>query len=286
MTSRQAGYLLLVGAAIWGFAFVAQKEAMKFMGPFTFNGIRFALGAVALIPFLNLGERHTVPWRKILYPGFAAGLFIFLGVSFQQFGLLYTTAGKAGFITGLYVILVPILGLFVGKKTSLPVWFGAALATAGMYFLSIQGKISVNRGDLLVLVSAFFWAVQIHIIGKFSPELPPIKLAMVEFWVVAFLSSTAAFIHEGISTQGILKGWLPILYAGIFSSGIAYTIQVVAQRKASPSPAAIIMSLESVFAAIGGWIFLGEVLSPKEGLGCLLMFAGMVLSQIKPEVSR
>ena len=253
---------------------------MKYMGPFTFNGVRFALGAIALIPFLGIGGRR-LPWRKVIYPGTLAGLFIFLGVSFQQVGLLYTSAGKAGFITGLYVILVPILGLIVGKRTSLPVWAGAALASVGMYFLSIQGKVTVNRGDLLVLAGALFWAIQIHIIGKFSPKLPPIKLAMVEFWTVSLFSLGMALLAEKISIQGILHGWAPILYAGIFSSGIAYTIQVVAQRKAPPSPAAVIMSLESVFAALGGWIFLGEVLTAKETLGCLLMFGGMVLAQLE-----
>jgi len=250
------------------------------MGPFTFNGVRFALGAIALIPFLGIEGGRRFPWRGVIYPGALAGLFIFLGVSFQQVGLLYTSAGKAGFITGLYVILVPILGIFIGKKTSLPVWAGAALASIGMYFLSIQGKISINRGDLLVLAGALFWAIQIHIIGKFSPKLPPIKLAMVEFWTVSLLSLGLAFLTEEISVPAIVKGWLPILYAGVFSAGIAYTIQVVAQRKAPPSPAAVIMSLESVFAVIGGWIFLGEVLSSKEILGCLLMFAGMVLAQV------
>ncbi len=284
MTRRQASYLLLLGAAIWGFAFVAQKEAMKYMGPFTFNGIRFALGALSLLPFLNLLKKdRTPPLKNLLPPGILAGVAIFFGVSFQQLGLLYTTAGKAGFITGLYVILVPILGLFFGKPTWRLVWLAAAIATGGLYLLSMTSSLRMERGDLLVLISAFFWALQIHIIGHFAPNLHPIKLAMVEFLTVFALSTAAGFLLETPRLSEILKGWLPLLYAGVFSAGIAYTIQVVAQRKTPPAPAAIIMSSESVFAVLGGWLLLGETLTAREISGCLLMLAGMVLAQINPD---
>ncbi len=212
MTQRQASYLLLLGAAIWGFAFVAQKEAMKFMGPFTFNGIRFALGAISILPFLNIvKEGKPQPFKRLLSGGTLAGLAIFLGVSFQQFGLLYTTAGKAGFITGLYVILVPLLGLLLGKPTRPLIWLAAALATAGLYLLSMTSSLRMGKGDLLVLISAFFWAFQIHIIGHFSPNLNPIKLATVEFLTVSLLSTVAGFLTENPSVSAVLKGWLPVV---------------------------------------------------------------------------
>ncbi len=276
-------YLLFLGAAIWGFAFVAQRVAMNYMGPFTFNGVRFALGTLSLLPFLkSAGMGKSPSSGPLILPGVLAGTAIFLGVTFQQFGLLYTTAGKAGFITGLYVLLVPILGLLWKEPTGALVWLGALLATGGLYLLSMTSSLRMGKGDLLVLISAFFWALQIHIIGRFAPALNPIKLALVEFTTVAVLSLGAALLLESPHPSAVLRGWLPVLYAGVFSAGVAYTIQVVAQREAPPASAAIIMSTESIFAALGGWLLLHETLTAREIAGAVLMLLGSVLARINP----
>ncbi|MCD6454548.1 MAG: DMT family transporter [Candidatus Aminicenantes bacterium] len=273
--------LLLLAAAIWGFAFVAQRAGMWYIGPFTFNGIRFALGAVTLIPFVRIDKNSCRLYEKRIFsPGILAGLAIFAGVSFQQIGLLYTTAGKAGFITGLYVIIVPIIGIFLGKRTGIGVWLGAILAIIGMYFLSIKSNFTMDRGDFLVFIGAFFWAIHVHLIGHFAPKVSPIKLAFLQFSTVSILSLSVASISEKILLSNIVKAWLPLIYAGVFSAGIAYTVQVIAQREAHPSHAAIILSLEAVFAVLGGWLILQETLNLKEGLGCVLMLSGMIVSQI------
>ncbi len=273
--------LLLLAAIIWGFAFVAQRAGMEHIGPFLFNGIRFALGSVVLIPLImirNTGEKITS--GSLLLPGLIAGVAIFMGVSFQQVGIVYTTAGKAGFITGLYVIIVPILGLFLGKKSGTGVWAGAMLAVVGLYLLSVKTGLKMERGDLLVLIGALFWAVHVHLIGHFAPRMDTIKLAFLQFLTVSFLSTLTALAFERINIHQILAAWIPIIYAGVFSAGIAYTLQVVAQRDAHPSHAAIILSMETVFAVLGGWVILGERLSVREFMGCGLMFAGMIISQL------
>lgn len=273
--------LLLTAAIIWGFAFVAQRAGMEYIGPFLFNGIRFALGSLALIPLLLVrNTQGKILSKSILLPGIIAGTAIFMGVSFQQVGIVYTTAGKAGFITGLYVIIVPIFGLFLGKKTGMGVWAGAILAGTGLYFLSVKTGFSMEKGDLLVLIGAMFWAIHVHIIGHFAPKIDTIKLAFLQFATVSILSMTTALVFEKIRLQNILSAWIPIIYAGVFSAGIAYTLQVVAQKDAHPSHAAIILSLESVFAVFGGWIILGERLSTRELVGCGMMLAGMILSQL------
>ena len=286
-TSLKSDVLLLITATIWGFAFVAQRAGMEFVGPFTFNAIRFALGALALAPFVWFGRKRPHPSRvptfsrPFLFGTALAGTILFLGSTFQQTGIVYTTAGKAGFITGLYVILVPILGLALGHKTDLKTWAGALLAVGGLYFLSVRGNFKIQTGDLLVLVSAFFWASHVLVIDNLSPKFDTFRLALLQFLVCSILSLVAALWVEEIMWVKILQAAVPILYAGVLSVGIAYTLQVVAQKNAHPSHAAIIMSLESVFAAVGGWLVLGEKLSPRESLGCLLMFTGMILSQLQ-----
>ncbi len=286
-TSLKSDVLLLVTATIWGFAFVAQRAGMEFVGPFTFNAIRFALGALALVPFVWFGRKRPHPSRvptfsrPFLFGTALAGTILFLGSTFQQTGIVYTTAGKAGFITGLYVILVPILGLALGHKTDLKTWAGALLAVGGLYFLSVRGNFKIQTGDLLVLVSAFFWASHVLVIDNLSPKFDTLRLALLQFLVCSILSLVAALWVEEIMWVKIVQAAVPILYAGVLSVGIAYTLQVVAQKNAHPSHAAIIMSLESVFAAVGGWLVLGEKLSPRESLGCLLMFTGMILSQLQ-----
>ena len=284
----KSNLLLLLTAVIWGFAFVAQRAGMEFIGPFTFNTARFALGSLSLIPLLLINQRRKfekekfLPLndKKLLYGGLSAGTVLFLGATFQQGGLVYTDAGKAGFITGFYVILVPILGLFIKQKTSLLTWLGALVAIVGLYFLSVNETFDINVGDVLVLIGAFFWAIQILVIGYYSTKVDPFRLAFSQFVVCAVLSFIAALITETIVLQNVLLAYLPILYAGLFSVGIAFTIQVVAQREAHPANAAIIMSLEAVFAVIGGWMILNESIPLRGFFGCVMMLIGMILSQL------
>jgi len=284
----KSNLLLLLTAVIWGFAFVAQRAGMEFIGPFTFNTARFTLGSLSLIPLLLINQRRKfekekfLPLndKKLLYGGLSAGTVLFLGATFQQGGLVYTDAGKAGFITGFYVILVPILGLFINQKTSLLTWLGAIVAIVGLYFLSVNETFDINIGDILVLIGAFFWAIQILVIGHYSTRVDPFQLAFSQFVVCAVFSFIAALVSETIILQNILLAYLPILYAGLFSVGIAFTIQVVAQREAHPANAAIIMSLEAVFAVIGGWMILNESIPMRGLFGCVMMLIGMILSQL------
>ena len=274
---------------IWGFAFVAQRSGMEYIGPFTFNTVRFALGGTSLIPLLLINKRRNfknnsllpLSSNKILLRGgIIAGIILFFGASFQQGGMVYTTAGKAGFITGLYIILVPILGIILKQKTTAAIWSGAVIALAGLYMLSVKENLSIGLGDLLVLASAFFWAMHVLVISRFSPRTDPIQLAFFQFMLCAFFSLIAAVILETTTLQNILYASIPILYAGIVSVGIAYTLQVVAQQEAHPSNAAIIMSLEAVFAVIGGWVVLDESIPLRGLIGCALMLTGMIISQL------
>ena len=280
--------LLLLSAIIWGFSFVAQRVGMRHVGPFTFNAVRFALGSLALIPFAMATVRKRYPpgadggtWkRSALVGGAIAGLVIFIGVSFQQIGIQYTTAGNAGFITGLYVVLVPILGLAIGRKTSPGTWIGVALAAAGLYLLSFTGVFSISKGDLIVLGGTLFWAIHVLLISVLIHRTDGVLLAMIQFTVCSLLSFAAALIFENIEIEGIRAATLPILYGGLMSVGIAYTLQVIAQRKTPPAHAAIILSLETVFAALGGWVLLGEVIPGRGLIGCALMLLGIIVSQV------
>jgi drug/metabolite transporter (DMT)-like permease len=288
----KSNILLLITATIWGFAFVAQRAGMEFVGPFTFNAIRFALGGISLTPLLLLNRKRKFKQsnssllqnKYYVLGGISAGIILFLGSTFQQTGIVYTTAGKAGFITGLYIIIVPVFGLIFKQQTSFGTWIGAAIAVAGLYLLSIKEGLSIELGDLLVLISAFFWASHVILIGFISSKTDPIQLAFFQFLICSFLSLIAAVITEVSTIQNIMDASMPILYAGICSVGIAYTLQVVAQREAHPSHAAIIMSLEAVFAVIGGWLVLGEIIPMKGLIGCALMLAGMIFSQLSSNI--
>ncbi|MBT4264620.1 MAG: DMT family transporter [Deltaproteobacteria bacterium] len=282
--------LLLVTGLIWGFAFVAQRIGMDYVGPFTFNGVRFALGSLSLIPLILFSQRRTrtekgrpkqISPTKLILSGGLTGLALFLGASLQQVGLVYTTAGKAGFITGLYVVIVPILWFFRGRRSGSGTWIGASLAAIGLYLLSVTSSFTIQFGDLLEIIGALFWASHILLIDHFSKKIDPIVLSLIQFAFCSILSLITALIFETIVLQEILNAGIPILYGGLGSVGIAYTLQVVAQRNAHPAHAAIILSLESVFAAIGGWLILNEMLSTRSMIGCLLMFAGMLFSQLR-----
>ena len=273
---------------IWGFAFVAQRSGMDYVGPFTFNAVRFTLGGISLIPLLlinkrrNFNKEHLSPLssNKILCQGgIIAGIILFFGASFQQGGMVYTTAGKAGFITGLYIILVPILGIMFKQKTTAAIWLGAIIALVGLYLLSVNENLSIDLGDLLVLASAFFWGFHVLVISRYSPKTDPIQLAFFQFMFCAFFSLILSIIIETTTLQNILDASIPILYAGVVSVGIAYTLQIVAQQETHPSHAAIIMSLEAVFAVIGGWVVLDESIPLRGLIGCGLMLTGMIISQ-------
>lgn len=284
---------LLTTAAIWGFAFVAQRIGMDYVGPFAFNGVRFFLGSLSLLPLLMIqkwGKSGSDPSSSSspgakgmpgLLGGGLAGLILFIGASLQQIGLVYTTAGKAGFITGLYVVIVPVIGLFLGQRTGKATWVGAILAASGLYLLSVTESFSIAPGDLLELIGAFFWAGHVLIIGWLSPRIYPLKLAFYQFATCSALSLLTALIFESLPLYALYQAALPILYGGLLSVGVAYTLQVVAQRNARPSHAAIILSLEAVFAALGGWIVLGETLSLRGMAGCVMMLAGMLSSQLR-----
>lgn len=282
--TQRSDFLLLLTALIWGMGFVAQRAGMAHIGPFLFNGLRFGLGALCLLPLLHRRRKQNavalLRQRPLLRPGgFVAGLVLFAGATLQQVGLVYTTAGKAGFITGLYVVFVPILGMLFGQQTARGTWLGAVLATAGLYLLSFTGTVPINPGDLLVLAGALVWAGHVLIIDRLVSRLDAIALALRQFAICSLLSLLVALVAEPLSVEGVYRAAIPILYAGLLSVGIGFTLQVVAQREAHPAHAAIIMSLEAAFAALGGWLLLGEILSRRELLGCLLMLLGMFLSQ-------
>lgn len=277
--------LLLLTSAIWGFAFVAQRVGMEHVGPFIFNGIRFALGALVLLPLLHTRwntKPAVPPGRKTLLLGsLAVGGALFLGASLQQIGMIYTTAGKAGFITGLYVVIVPLISLIWGHHVQGGTWVGAICAVCGLYLLSITAGFTIAKGDLFVLLGAFCWAVHVQVVGLFTNRIGALRLALIQYAICSVLSLIVALFFELTTLAALYQATIPILYGGILSVGVAYTLQVVAQQKAHPARAAIIMSLESVFAAIGGWLLLGEFLSLRGLLGCALMLAGMIISQLK-----
>ena len=286
----KANTLLMLTAVIWGTAFVAQRVGMSYVGPLTFNGIRFALGTMVLLPLAimqkNTKARETentvVPLmtRPAIFGGIVAGVVLFCGATLQQIGLIYTTAGKAGFITGLYVIIVPILGLLLGHRPGWGGWVGAFLASIGLYLLSVTEALTFAPGDLWELFGAFFWAVHILILNHLSPKADGIRLACTQYAVCAFLSLIIAFLTESTTLNSLYGAFVPILYGGILSVGIAYTLQVIAQRHAPPIHVAIILSLEAVFAALAGWLILGEILSTRGLVGCMLMLAGMITAQV------
>jgi len=290
---------MLIAAAIWGFAFVAQRVGMETMGPHFFNAIRFFIGALALAPVVwffsrkpKKSDKVDVSTKKLLIAGTLAGVLLFGGAAFQQVGIQYTTAGKAGFITGLYIFFVPLIGLFFGQRTGSGTWLGATMALVGLYFLSFSDGLSLNfensielKGDLLELACAVFFAGHVLIIGFLAKKMDPVKLSIIQFFVAGVLSLLVAIsLLELITWEMITATAIPLLYAGAMSTGVAYTLQVVAQQHAHSSHAAIILSLEGAFALLGGWLLLDEQLPARGLLGCGLMLTGMLLSQLMPKI--
>ncbi len=286
----KADFLLLLTAVLWGIAFVAQRKGMEAIGPMMFNGIRFALGSLSLVPLIVVMDRRKngarllpgsdTRWRAAWRSGLPVGLVLFGGASLQQIGIVYTTAGKAGFITGLYVVMVPLFGLIWKQRPSRGTWAGAVLAAVGLYFLSVTAELTMERGDAFVLLGAFFWTGHVLLLGSLSPRRDPVKLACCQFAVCSVLSLMCALIFEKASMEEIRDAAVPILYGGFVSVGVAYTLQVVAQKDAPPAHASILLSMESPVAALAGGVILGEGLTLRALFGCGLMLAGMILSQL------
>lgn len=288
--------LLTIAAAIWGFAFAAQSEAMDYIGPFTLNCIRNVIGAVVLVPVIFVTDRYeknrgngckkeerAENKRLLLTGGICCGLLLTVATNLQQLGIKYTTVGKAGFITAIYIVLVPVAGLFFKKKCGLTVWISVGLALTGFYFLTMIGESSFTKGDIFVLLCAIVFTGHILCVDYFSPKVNGVKLSCLQFLVCGLLSGIVMLCRESLVPTDIVKAWAPILYTGVLSCGVAYTFQILGQKNYNPAVAALIMSLESVFSVLGGWLFLHETLSPSEGLGCILIFAGIILSQIPKE---
>ncbi len=287
----RADLLMLLTAMIWGSAFVAQRLGMDAIGPFLYTGLRFALASVALLPLVILlgrrgGDKSPEPVnRSLVLAGVVMGLALSLGINLQQVGLLFTSVTNSGFITGLYVIVVPLLGLFIGHKTGMGTWLGAGLAVAGMFLLSVGEGFQVASGDWLQLAGAFVWGVHVLLVSFFASRHDPLRLALLQFATCAVISLLLAVILEEIKLDAILAAGPAILYGGLFGVAVGFTLQVVAQKHAIASHAAIILSLEAVFAAIAGALLLGEALALKGYMGCALMFAGMLLAQLWPKKS-
>ena len=279
-------FLLFLTASIWGLAFVFQSKGMEYMDPFTFNGVRSLIGAVSLLLFVLVRNRITgrsfrqlnkkLTWKA----GISCGIVLTIASSLQQFGIMYTTVGKAGFITTLYIIFVPIAGLFFRKKVSGVVWIAAGMSAIGMYLLCMTESLSFNPGDVLVFLCAVAFTIHIMVIDYFSPKGDGVVISCIQFFTCGILSAIVMLVTESPSINGLLGAIGPILYAGVLSSGVAYTLQVVAQKDVNPTVASLILCLESVFSAIAGWLILHEIMSLREWLGCGFMFVAIVLAQI------
>lgn len=284
----KASLLLVLTAAIWGAAFVAQSSGMEYIGPYTFNAIRCLLGSFVLLPLIIKSSKKegNIPFNKTtIIGGICCGISLFLASSFQQIGMLYTSPGKAGFITALYSVLVPIFGLFIGHKTQLKVWLSAGISLLGLYFLCVTEGFTIATGDLLVLVCAIMFAFQILFINHYSPIVDGIKLSFLQMLITSVLSAIVMFFTEKPVLNDIAQCWLPLSYAGFLSMGVAYTLQIVAQKDADPTVASLIMSLESVFAVIFSAILIGEKMNLREISGCVLIFSAVILSQL-PEIKK
>lgn len=283
-------FLLLLTATIWGVAFVAQSVGMDYVGPFAFNGVRSILGGLVLLPVIFLMSRGKQAKKdsKILFlGGVLCGICLFSASSFQQFGIMYTSVGKAGFITAFYIVLVPVIGIFLHKKTTPFVWISVVLALWGLYLLCMNESFTIARGDIYLFVSAFLFSVHILVIDHFSPQVEGVKMACIQFFVCGLLSLLCmAFFEQGTSLAAIREAWLPIAYAGVMSCGVAYTLQIVGQKGLNPTVASLLMSMESCISVLAGWLLLGQALSHREIMGCVLMFAAIILAQVPVKLPR
>lgn len=280
------GYLfLLLASFFWGTTFVAQMVGMDEIGPFTYGMGRYVIGFfVVLLIWLALsGQRRKAKeqgtWQSGWKYGIGAGCIMFVGSAMQQVAMLYTTAGKTAFITCLYIILVPLFARLIGKRIRPENWLGAAVAVAGLYCLSIKGDFDLNFGDILAFIGAFFWSFHILFIDRYASRADGVEISASQLGMCAILNTVACLWLETFTWQQLAGAAVPILYAAVLSSGVAFTLQIMGQKTAEPAPAAVIMSLESVFGALGGWLVLGETMNHEEILGCCLMLAGMLITQ-------
>ena len=295
MNKTKNTFLLLLTAFIWGVAFVAQSVGMDYVGPLTFNASRFIIGAIFLIPCIafldklkekeNQAAGKNIPAapqnKKVLITGgICCGIAIAAASTLQQYGIAYTTVGKAGFITALYIVIVPILGIFLKRKPRLIIWFSVLLALVGLYFLCMTDSLSFSKGDTLVLLCAFVFSLHIMIIDHFSPMVDGVRMSCIQFAVAGVLCGIPALIFEHPTFSSLIAAWAPILYAGILSCGVAYTLQIVAQKNYDPTVASLLLSLESVFSVLAGWVILHQALSPREIFGCVLVFIAIILVQL------
>lgn len=303
----KSSLILLLTALIWGVAFVAQSVGMDYVGPFTFNCVRSILGGLVLIPCIfvldrirperkagkNLSageccaadskvsaEEQRAGRRTLLTGGILCGVLLCVASNLQQIGIAGTSVGKAGFITALYIVIVPILGLFFRRKCSPTVWLGVLLAICGLYFLCINEGIHIQKGDFFVFLCALCFSVHILVIDHYTQLVDGVKMSCIQFLVCGFLSGICMFLFENPSVHNVLEAWQPILYAGILSCGVAYTLQIVGQKGMNPTVASLILSLESVISALAGLVLLNQKLSVRETIGCVLMFAAIVLAQL------
>ncbi|MBF0226141.1 MAG: DMT family transporter [Desulfobacterales bacterium] len=284
----KANILLIVASFIWGTSFVAQREGMSHIGPFAFSGFRFIFGCIFLAPFAFISYRkirHISSEKALfmLWNCFLAGMLMFVGINLQQIGIVYTTAGKAGFITGLYAAIVPCLGLAIGQRPNIGLWVSLPLVLTGLYLLSINESYTFAKGDLWILSCAFVWAVHVLFLGWLSPKVDSFLLAFGQSFVCAVFSIIAAGFLENINISGFLGAKLSILYSGVMSVGVAFTLQVIAQKDSPPAHAAIILQLESLIAAISGWLILGELMSERAIFGAALMLIGVLIVQLWPQ---
>ena len=279
--------MLLAASFFWGTTFVAQILGMEGLGPYTYAAARFALGVlfIGALWFLyrdkRAEQRRAGTFRSGFRAGIPVGLAMFVGVTLQQVALLYTTAGKTAFITTVYIVLVPLAAVLLGQRVRAVQWGGAVLAFAGVYFLSAHGETTINTGDLLVLICSFFWMAQILLIDRYARAVDAIELCFMQMIICTIGSAVLAAIYESFSWSDIWGAAVPILYAGLFSCGVAYTCQILGQAYVEPTQAAILMSTEAIFAAVAGWIVLGETMSGVQLLGCALLLGGALMAQVR-----
>ncbi len=279
--------LLVLTALIWGCAFVAQSVGMDFVGPFTFNMARFLIGAIVLLPVIwfmdrqrKTGAEKGAGQKTLIIGGICCGIALAVASTLQQWGILFTTVGKAGFITAMYIVIVPLLGIFIGKKVR-PLIIGCvAIAVVGFYFLCMTESLRLGLGDFLVLLCAIAFSIHILVIDHFSPKVDGVKMSAIQFLTAAIISAVPTLLWEQPVLTEILQAWQPVLYAGVMSCGVAYTLQIIAQKNADPTVASLLLSLESVFSVLAGWVLLGQELSLKELFGCVLIFCAIILAQL------
>ena len=279
--------LLVLTALIWGCAFVAQSVGMDYVGPFTFNMARFLIGAVVLLPVIwfmdrqrKTGAEKGAGQKTLIIGGICCGIALAVASTLQQWGILFTTVGKAGFITAMYIVIVPLLGIFIGKKVRPLIISCVAIAVVGFYFLCMTESLRLGLGDFLVLLCAIAFSIHILVIDHFSPKVDGVKMSAIQFLTAAIISAVPTLLWEQPVLTEILQAWQPVLYAGVMSCGVAYTLQIIAQKNADPTVASLLLSLESVFSVLAGWVLLGQGLSLKELFGCVLIFCAIILAQL------